>query len=43
MIGYLIGLNAQAKRGLIEQAHNKRRFEFDLSVWDADLKEISQI
>lgn len=41
MIGYLIGLNAQAKRGLIEQAHNKRRFEFDLSVWDADLKEIS--
>lgn len=41
MIGYLIGLNAQAKRGLIEQAHNKRRFEFDLSVWDADYKEIS--
>ena len=41
MTGFLIGLNAKAKRGLIEQAHNKRRFEFGLEVWDADYKEIA--
>ncbi len=41
MNGFLVGLNAQAKRGLIEQAHNKRKFEFDLRVWDGDFKEIS--
>lgn len=41
MNGFLIGLNAQTKRGLIEQAHNKRRFEFDLRIWDGDFKEIS--
>ena len=41
MNGFLVGLNAQTKRGLIEQAHNKRRFEFDLHLWDGDLKEIS--
>ncbi|TLD85594.1 hypothetical protein [Helicobacter sp. MIT 05-5294] len=41
MNGFLVGLNAQTKRGLIEQAHNKRRFEFDLRVWDGDFKEIS--
>ena len=41
MTGFLIGLNAEAKIGLIEQAHNKRRFEFILDVWDADFKEIA--
>lgn len=41
MTGFLIGLNAKAKRGLIEQAHNKRKFEFGLEVWDADYKEIA--
>ncbi|WP_300764220.1 MULTISPECIES: hypothetical protein [Helicobacter] len=41
MNGFLVGLNAQKKRGLIEQAHNKRKFEFDLRVWDGDFKEIT--
>ncbi|MCI5968937.1 hypothetical protein [Helicobacter sp.] len=41
MVGYLIGLNTQTKSGLIEQARNKRRFAFDLSVWDADFKDIT--
>lgn len=41
MVGFLIALNTQTKRALIEQAHNRRRYEFDLRVWDADYKEIS--
>lgn len=41
MTGYLIEINTQTKRGLIEQAHNKRRFEFPLSAWEADFKDIS--
>lgn len=41
MNGFLVGLNAQKKRGLIEQAHNKRKFEFDLRVWGGDFKEIT--
>ncbi|PZT47464.1 hypothetical protein B6S12_08920 [Helicobacter valdiviensis] len=40
MFGFLIGLNAKAKKGLIEQAHNKRHFEFDLTKWEGDLKEL---
>ncbi|MDY3113376.1 MAG: hypothetical protein SOW25_03500 [Helicobacter sp.] len=41
MTGFLIALDIKTKRALIEQAHNKRRFEFDLRVWDADYKEIA--
>ncbi|CAM2816324.1 hypothetical protein [Helicobacter burdigaliensis] len=40
MFGFLIGLNAKTKKGLIEQAHNKRHFEFDLTKWEGSLKEL---
>lgn len=39
--GKLIGLNAKLRKALVEQAHNRRRFEFSLDVWEGDLKLMS--
>lgn len=41
MVGYLVALNSKTKRGTIEQAHNKRRYEFDLRVWQGQIDELT--
>ncbi|MCL9820307.1 hypothetical protein NCR96_00920 [Helicobacter sp. 14348-15] len=41
MTGYLVAINAKTKRGAIEQANNKRRYEFDLHIWKGKLDELT--
>lgn len=41
MTGYLVAINAKTKRGAIEQANNKRRYEFDLHIWQGQLNELT--
>ena len=41
MTGFLIAFNAKTRQGKIEQAHNKRHYEFDLKVWQGRLDELA--